>query len=130
MTETERSEILYEQAVRRIRRLMAVMGVAGTAAGAALQNWQYGLSFALGAAISWTSFNWLHAAVDALDPSRPHARRKRVFLFVWLRYILLGAGAYAIVKIFGVNGIAALIGLFVPAAAVVAEIIYELVHGT
>jgi hypothetical protein len=130
MTEPDRSEILYEQATRRIRGLMAVLGVAGAAAGAAFQNWQYGLSFALGAAISWASFNWLHSAVDALDPNRPNARRKRVFLFVWLRYILLGAGGYAIVKVFGVNGIAALIGLFVPAAAVVAEIVYELVHGT
>ncbi len=109
---------------------MAVLIVGGVAAGAAFRGWQYGLSFGLGSAISWTSFNWLHSAVDALDPNRPHARRRRVFVFVWLRYILLGVGGYAIVKIFGVNGIAALIGLFVPAAAVIAEIIYELVHGT
>jgi hypothetical protein len=130
MTEPDRNEILYEEAVRRIRRMMAALVVGGVAAGAGFRGWQAGLSFALGAAISWVSFNWLHAAVDALDPNRPHARRRRVFAFVWLRYILLGGGGYAIVKIFGVNGIAALIGLFVPAAAVVAEIIYELVHGT
>jgi hypothetical protein len=129
MTEPDRDEVLYEQAVRRIRRLMAALVVSGVAAGAGFRGWQAGLSFALGAAISWVSFNWLHAAVDALDPNRSKAPR-RVYVFVWLRYILLGGGGYAIVKIFGVNGIAALLGLFVPAAAVVAEIIYELVHGT
>ena len=130
MTEPDRTEILYEQAVRRIYRAMGVLIVSGAAAGAAFRGWQYGLSFGLGSVISWVSFNWLHAAVDALDPNRPTARRRRVYLFVWLRYILRGGGGYAIVKIFGVNGIAALIGLFVPAAAVVVEIIYELVHGT
>jgi hypothetical protein len=53
-----------------------------------------------------------------------------VFVFVALRYLLLGAGGYVIVKVFGMNAIAAIAGLFVPVAAIIVEILYELVHGT
>jgi len=45
-----------------------------------------------------------------------------------LRYLLLGAAGYAIVKIFGFSGLAILLGLLVAAAAALAEMIYELVH--
>ena len=58
------------------------------------------------------------------------APRKRVYVFFLLRFGLLAAGGYVIVKVFGLNGIAALAGLFVPVAAVILEIVYELVHGT
>ncbi len=47
-----------------------------------------------------------------------------------LRYGLLGLGGYVIVKVFGMNGIALLSGLFVPVAAVICEILYELTYGT
>jgi len=41
--------------------------------------------------------------------------------------VLLGAGAYAIVNFTSLSLPAALIGLFVPVAAVIMEIVFELV---
>jgi hypothetical protein len=56
---------------------------------------------------------------------RPGAR-----LAVWLgaRYLLLGAGAYALVRFSTISLPAALAGLFVSVAAVIVEILFQLVY--
>jgi hypothetical protein len=63
----------------------------------------------------------------ALGPAKPHSRKRMVFFLVF-RYLLLGLFGYVIVRVFGLNLVGALAGLFVPAAAVVVEIIYELIY--
>jgi hypothetical protein len=45
-----------------------------------------------------------------------------------LRYVLLGAGAYVILKYTAISLPAALAGLFVPVAAVLIEILIELAY--
>lgn len=123
----EAEAAVYENALRRIYRGMKWLGCAGALVGLCLRGWQWGLAFLLGAAASYFNFSWLHQAVEALGPdARP--TRKRLFVFLGLRYLLLGGVGYVIVKIFGMNGMAALSGLFVPVAAVLLEILYELVH--
>ncbi len=122
-------EAIYEHAMTRVYRWIYVAGAAGMLGAFFWRGWQGAISFAAGAAGSYFNFKWLHEAVEAMGPNaRP--TRKRVFVFLGLRYILLGLGAYAIVKVFGMNAIPALVGLFVPVAAVIIEIIYELAHGT
>lgn len=118
---------VYENALHRIYRGMAWLGCAGALAGLCFKGWLWGLGFLLGAVASYLNFSWLHQAVDALGPNaRP--TRKRLGVFLGLRYVLLGGAGYVIVRVFGMNAIGALIGLFVPAAAVMLEILYELVH--
>ncbi len=119
--------VFYERAMRRIYRGIAIAGAAGLVAALWMKGWQAGLAFLIAAAGSYFSFSSLHQAVKALGPeARP--MRKRVIAFVALRYVVLFTGVYVIVKVFGMNAIAALAGLFVPVAAVVVEILYELVH--
>ncbi len=117
----------YDRAVRRIFRGMLWVSVAGVAAALVIKGWLWAVAFGLGAAGAVLNLSWLHQLVAALGETgrRP---KKRVFVFLALRYVILGAGGYAIVKIFGMNAIAALIGLFVPTAAIFFEIIYELIH--
>jgi hypothetical protein len=118
---------VYENALHRIYRGMAWLGCAGALAGLCFKGWLWALAFLLGAVASYLNFFWLHQAVDALGPNaRP--TRKRLGVFLGLRYVLLGGAGYVIVKVFGMNAIAALAGLFVPVAAVMLEILYELVH--
>ena len=45
-----------------------------------------------------------------------------------MRYILLGGGAYVILKYSAISLPAALAGLFVSVAAVIAEILFELAY--
>ncbi|MGE5644664.1 MAG: ATP synthase subunit I [Acidobacteriota bacterium] len=118
-----------DQALARVRRIMGWMA-GGIAIGVALwAGWLAALAFLLGAAGAYLNFSWLKQMVASLGPDAPPAT-KRVWVLFVIRYGLLAAGGYVIVKVFGMNGIAALAGLFVPVAAIFAEILYELVHGT
>jgi hypothetical protein len=119
----------YRRALARVYLGMAWIAALGVAAAAVWVGWLAGLAFLLGAAGSYLSFHWLEQVVGAMGPgSRPAPRR--VYAFFALRYLLLALGGYVIVKVFGMNAIAALAGLFVPVAAIICEILYELVHGT
>ena len=48
--------------------------------------------------------------------------------FLLLRYLLLAVAGYVIVRVFRLNLAAALAGLFVAVAAVIIEIVYELIY--
>jgi hypothetical protein len=119
----------YRRALGRVYLNMAWVAVLGAAGTGAWKGWRLGLAFLLGAAGSYLNFRWLHQVADAMGPDARPAP-KRIYVFFALRYLLLGLGGYVIVKVFGMNAIAALAGLFVPIAAILFEIFYELVHGT
>ena len=119
----------YGRALRRVYLNMAWVTALGAAGTGAWKGWRLGLAFLLGALGSSLNFRWLHQVVDAIGPdARPAPRR--IYVFFALRYLLLGLGGYVIVKVFGMNAIAALTGLFVPVASILCEVFYELVHGT
>lgn len=117
----------FDRAIERIRRAMLWLSVAGTLAAFGWKGWAWALGFLAGAAVSLLNFRWLHQLVAALGEGAPRPR-KRLILFLSLRYLLLGLGGYVIVKISGLNLAAGLIGLLVAAAAVIFEIIYELIY--
>ena len=103
--------------------------VATAGAGAVLlfawKGWTWSAGFVLGAAVSWFNFRWLKQLVDALGGKRP---RTRLAVILGCRYLLLGAGAYVIVSFSSVSLPAALVGLFVSVAAVIIEILFQLVY--
>jgi hypothetical protein len=51
-----------------------------------------------------------------------------VAVILGLRYLLLGLGAYAILKFSEISLMAALVGLFVSTGAVILEILIELIY--
>lgn len=124
-------EAIYIQAVDRIRRTTLVLGGAGTAAAAVAGGLPAGGGFLLGAGASYLNFIWLKRLVEALGNSAASGKppRARMAVFLGLRYLLLGAGAYVIVISSTLSLAAALAGLFVAAAAVMLEILFELVYG-
>ena len=120
-----------ERAVARIQRWTIALAIGGSAAGTIAFGWQWGLAFLLGAVASWLNFRWLKRFVDALSQVAAAAKsppRKRVAVIFGLRYLILAAGAYAIVKYSELSLTAALAGLFVAVAAAIAEILFELVY--
>jgi hypothetical protein len=114
-----------EGEVARILRFMLVLAAAGTLAGFALLGWEWGAGFLLGALASYLNFRWLKQVVDALGGARPKAR---LAVFLGLRYLLLAGAAYVIVSYSTLSLPAALTGLFVCVAAVIMEIVFELVY--
>lgn len=116
-----------ERAQNRIWKIMFVLGAGGVIVLWAWRGWMWGAGFLLGAAASGLSFRWMKRMVDSLGvverPSRQH-----VAVLAGLRYLVLGAGAYAILNYSSISIAAALAGLFVSVAAVILEIVIELLY--
>jgi len=120
-------EAYFDRAIRRIRLAMLWLGLGGTAVALFTYSWRHALAFLAGALASLANFRCLHQLAASLGEGG-RKRRRRVLWFLILRYALLGAVGYVIVKVFGLNLTAALAGLFVAVAAVVVEILYELLY--
>ncbi len=112
------------------RRALLALAVAGTAAGLGLSGWRWAASFLAGVAAGYLNFSSLHHISAAIGAGRTTRETARGAVFLTFRYLLLGAGAYAIVKVFEMNVIAALVGFLAPVAAIAWETAYELIHGT
>jgi hypothetical protein len=120
-------EIDYDRAAWRIGRNMAVIAAVGTAFAFLKGGWKWGAGFLLGAAISGLNYRWLRRLVEALGGQRQPTKRRRNILLV-LRYLILAAGAYAIIRFSSISPPAVVLGLFVLTAAVFVETVFEIVY--
>lgn len=123
-------------AYRRILRFAIALSVAGTLAAALLFSWQSGLGLAIGSLLAYVNFVWLHRGTERLverilasnqttvsSESKP---RKVRFAFPFpLRYALLIAVAYVILKSYPRLLIGFIVGLILPILAAMGEGIYE-----
>ena len=116
----------FGHTVTRLVRLMAAITVLGTLAAGVWRGWKWAAGFAVGAAISGLNFYWLKRLTESLGSSRV---RRRSAVFLASRYVVLGLIAYVILRYSSISLPAALAGLFVSAAAVIVEILFELVYG-
>ena len=114
------------RALDRIRKAMFAIAAGGAILAYAWNGWTWVTGFLLGAVASFINFRWMKQMVDKLGSVRPV--RTRVAILAGLRYLLLGGGAYVILKYSFVSQRAALAGLFVSVAAVIVEILFELVY--
>jgi hypothetical protein len=124
----EADEAFYRAAMARIYRLLVVVSIAGTVFAFAWKGWPAGGGFALGAAASTLSFRWLHRLVNALGARGQQSGKGRLAWLFGFRYLIFGLSAYVIVKYFGINPVAVVLGLFAAAAAVLIEILFELIY--
>ena len=118
-----------ERAVGRILRLTLILTVGGAVVYLGIAGWRGGCGFLLGGLVSWLNFHWLKKTVYALgEAAAGKPPRARLAVLLGLRYLLLGLGEYAILKFSEISLTAALVGLFVPTAAVILEILIELIY--
>jgi hypothetical protein len=120
-------QTLFDNALRRITRGTMLLAVAGCLFCLLWRGWKWALPYLLGAAASYLNFRWLKRVVDALGGALSARPSPKYAVLIGLRYLLLGAGVYAIVSFTSLSLPAALTGLLVPVAAVIGEIIFELV---
>jgi hypothetical protein len=116
----------YERVVQRIGWIIVALGLAGAVGAAIWKGVSSGFAFLIGAAISYASFRGWRYVVDALGPN---PKKPNPALYV-LRLVAVLAGAWVIIKFLGLNLAAAALGLLVSGAAVVLEIIYELIYAS
>ena len=118
----------FETALRRIARGTVALAAAGCLVCLILRGWRWAVAYLLGAAASYLNFRWLKRVVDALGGALSARPSPKFAILIGLRYLLLGAGAYALVNFTSLSLPAALIGLFVPVVAVIVEIVFELIY--
>ena len=116
----------YDRFVRRVQWIILALAVAGALGLSFSRGIRTGMAFVVGSAISFTSFWGWQRIVDALGPTP----RKRGRLFFVLRLLALVALACVIIKYLRLNVAAAAVGLLVSGAAVILELIYEMIYAS
>jgi len=116
----------YDRVIRRVGRIILALGVLGAIAVGLAKGVASGFAFLIGSAVSYASFlGWRHL-VDVLVPNP----KKRNPAFFVLRLFALVAVAWVIIKFLGLNLAAAALGLLVSGAAMILELIYELIYAS
>ncbi len=118
-------ELTFERAAWRIGRMMMAIGSLGTLVAWVARGWKWGAGFLLGAAISGLNYHWLYKLVAGLGTGDLPRHRSLVLGF---RYLILGIGAYVILRLTRINLMAVMAGVFVLTAAVFAEVVFEIVY--
>jgi ATP synthase I subunit len=116
----------YARFIRRVQWIILALGVAGAVGLSLSRGIRTGLAFLVGAAISFSSFWGWQRVVDGLGPNP----RQRGRMFFVLRLIALVGLAWVIIKYLQLNVAAAAMGLLVSGAAVVLELIYEMIYAS
>jgi hypothetical protein len=119
-------ELSFPRASARIGKFMVVVAVLGTCGALLVGGWLTGAGFLLGAAISALNFYWLHQLVAGLGSGRKPGNRSVILGF---RYLILGSGAYVILRVSSISLKGVLAGLFVLTAALFVEVIFEIFYG-
>ena len=125
------TDIDYERATQRLIRITAALIVAGTVIAGLWHGVPSAVGFALGGVVSLASLWLWHGVAMKVGPPLPlqksAGKSGPSTPFLVGRFVALFAVAYVIVKTLEVNVMAALSGLFVSAAAVIAEVLFELI---
>ena len=120
----------YERALWRIRLFTVLVGLTGSMVVLVAQGVRPAAGFLAGAALSVLNFRGLSMLVNAIGgTARPGPLAA---VLIALRYLLIGLIIYVIVRFLGVTPAAVIGGLLAAFAAVILEILCELIfriHG-
>jgi hypothetical protein len=132
-TEHPESERFFAGAVRRIVRAIMVFALILFVPAWYFFGLPSAFGFAAGAAVSWMNFHYLARGVDGLGERIVNAQSQESGAVVigrfLLRYLLVGAIAYAIFVGYPLGFRGFLFGLCLPVAAMLTEAVYE-AHAT
>ena len=115
----------YDRALIRIKYLTLVVGLVGTATMLFARGRGAAAGFLAGAGLSYVNFELLSGPAYAMGSTGSKAAGWGVLIA--LRYAIVGVAAYVIVRILGITPVAVLVGLLAVFAAVILEILYELI---
>jgi hypothetical protein len=115
----------YDRALTRIKYLTLLVGLVGTIAMLLARGRGVAAGFMAGAGLSYVNFELLSGLAYVVGGSSPKARGWAVLIA--LRYAIVGVAAYVIVRVLGITPVAVLAGLLAVFAAVILEILYELI---
>jgi hypothetical protein len=119
----------FDKGIARVPPLIGILSLVGTGVAGRMGGFLYAGSFLVGATAAYVNFRLIERFVDRLgqlalagSSNLPKVRGVRLFI----QFILFVLGAFVILRLSGFNVIAALCGFLVCPAAVILEILYEL----
>lgn len=117
-------------AYRRIQRVAIALSITATIAAFLLANWPSGLGVAIGSALAFLNFIWLHRGTETMvermvEPKTDALSRFRLMFHFPARYLLVIVVAYVILKSYPRMLIGFIVGLVLPVLASMGEGIYE-----
>jgi hypothetical protein len=118
-------DLAYERVVGRITRIIVALVGGGSVVAWIAGGWSWAAGFALGGSVSWLSFRWLKQVVGAIGTDRPPSNLAMKGV---LRYLMIGAAAYVLLKYTTMSLRAGVVGLLVSSASVLVEIVIQLVQ--
>jgi len=128
-----------ERQIARIPRLIAILGVVGTGVAGLFGGFGYAGAFFIGAGAAYFNFKLVERVVTGLTQriaesarsgAAQAAKAPRMFgIRMAIQFGLFVLGTFVILRFTGFNGVLALVGFFVCPAAVILEILYELIYG-
>ena len=130
------SDSIYVAAEHRIEWMTLAFGLAGAVFVLLRWGWRPGAGVALGAALAWLNFRWLKQGVTALvkiSTAQANSEHARVPMSVYAKFFGLFALLLVVVYVILSRSLlpvaAVLGGLFAVVAAVMIELMWELVRG-
>ena len=128
-------DAFYAAVERRIEYLTLGIGATAAIAAAIIWGWRAGAGVASGAALSWINYRWLKqgvATLARLSTAQAGTEKARVPPSVYFKFLgrcaLLVVAAYAILRGFKLPVASLLAGFFAVIAAVIVELIGQLVR--
>ena len=116
------------QLVRRVNRIMAVLAIAGTTIAGVYWGISGAIGFAAGAVVSFLNFRWMSRLVFAIGAPGAESKKPVSAVLLGGRYLLFAAAGYVMFRYSEVGFLAALAGCCIQIAAVILEVIYELIY--
>ncbi len=120
---------------RRISRLTLLIGLVTALLVALLRDRLWGAGLAIGAALAWLNFRWLHRGLDALVvASTAQAGKEKPavpllsYFSMLFRYGLIALAVYVIFEYLRVPLVSMIVGLCALGAATIAASVYEILH--
>ena len=128
-----------EKQIARIPRLIAILGVVGTGVSGLFGGFAYAGAFFIGAGAAYFNFKLVERVVTSLTQrvaaiakagtGEPAKAPKMFGIRMAIQFGLFVLGTFVILRLTGFNVALALLGFFVCPAAVILEILYELIYG-
>jgi hypothetical protein len=118
-----------DRAIARVPKWMVGLGLLGTGWAGRLGGLPYAAPFALGVATALVNFWLIDRFVSRLGKLASGESRKppaRMGFRMFIRFLFIALGGFVILRLTGINVVAVLCGLLVCPAAVMLEIVYEL----
>jgi ATP synthase I chain len=135
MARTLDDEAFYAAAERRIEYLTLGIGAAAATFAAIFWSASAGAGVGMGALLSWINFRWMRHGIGVLtrlSVAQENAVKPRVAKMTYVkligRYALMIVAAYVILRGFGSMTEGLLCGLFAAVAAVLAEVLGQLIR--